>query len=226
MVAAVLDRVDDQGGIRGRPLALEGAAEIPGIVDPFVGPERGPWRGRGIRLRLIHRHGSFLSSWARAPASRSSGGASDAIQRTGRGGLRPSRIRRPRRTRCQMTRAPNTAMAAIEAASRFATARLTRGRASGRSRSRRSSLRFGSVSGIVVANGLGIQGLAQLISQPVEAPIALLQVVAELEDRLDPRQVDPQVTLAAHDGPGPADLGRAVTLNPDTPHLVAQSLDE
>ena len=55
----------------------------------------------------------------------------------------------------------------------------------------------------------------------MEAAVELLEVVAELEDRLDARQVDPQVALKAHDGPGPADLGRPVPFDFDTVFHVA-----
>ena len=60
---------------------------------------------------------------------------------------------------------------------------------------------------------LGFQGRAQLLGQGLEALVDLFDVVAELEDRLDARQVDPQVALAAQDGPDPADLGRSIALD-------------
>ena len=78
--------------------------------------------------------------------------------RTTRGALNRSRIKRPRRTMCQIKSTPNAAIATRPVPSRMATARPIRGRASGRSsRSRRSRLRGGSaLTACSVARSLAI----------------------------------------------------------------------
>src|SRR5207244_2319526 len=53
--------------------------------------------------------------------------------------------------------------------------------------------------------------LAELFGQVLDPAVDLGEVIEELEDHLDPRQVDAQVALEAHDRPEPADLRRIVT---------------
>src|SRR5205823_6756734 len=110
--------------------------------------------------------------------------------------------------------ADSRAIAASAVPSNSATALRTRRRNSGFARTKaRGGPPRGS--GIVVRRAVGLQGLAQPLGQELELAVQLVQMGPELQDRLDARQIDPQVAMKAQDRPEPTDLlGTVALVNP------------